>query len=355
MSTRNREAAGTRGTVTWRAIGATAAVVAVIGSLVGCGSSATTSPSASGPVGSSASPASATGTPTPAAYADTLRIGGVDWDSNGSEMDQLRQASGGPNGLPALTLGLGTFVQSALYRYDARDNGVPDLADGPCFVPGADGTIIRCRLVETTFHDGTSLTADDVAYTYALFQRPASVGAYLLGSLKEVRVVDARTVDFVLSAVDAMFMTMVLPSIPILPRHAVEAAYAEFVAATRDLSAADLTKLADTIDEEAGRDPPVCETRLGAVASLLAGIGVRLYREDFSRETGRFEACTYMGAAAWFIRLAATALETAAGPGADALDAVAAAFQLLRTDWEPIGTGPYRFVSEDADRVHLEA
>jgi len=354
MSTRNRQAAGTRGTAAWRAIGATAAVVAVIASLAGCGSSATSLPTASGPADGTASPASATATPTPAAYADTLRIGGVDWDSNGSEMGQLRQASGGPIGLPALTLGLGTFVHSALYRYDARDNAVPDLADGPCALQG-DGTVVRCRLIETTFHDGTPMTADDVAFTYRLFQRPTIFIAPATGSLKEVLVVDPRTVDFVLSAVDATFLTIVLPSIPILPRHAVEAAYADFVGATKGLTATDLTKLADTIDGEAGQDPPVCETRLDEVASLLSMIGVRLYREDFSRETGRFEACTYMGAVTWFLRVAATALETAADPAAAALDAVAAAFQLLSTDWEPIGTGPYRFVSEDADRVHLEA
>ena len=49
-----------------------------------------------------------------------------------------------------------------------------------------------------------------------------------------------------------------------------------------------------------------------------------------------------------FIRQAAAALEKATDPDAGALDAVAAAFQLLSTDWEPIGTGPYRFVSETA-------
>ncbi len=190
----------------------------------------------------------------------------------------------------------------------------------------------------------------------ALFQRPTSINAWMLGSLEEVRVVDPRTVDFVLSAVDATFMTEVLPSVPILPRHAVEAAYADFVAATKDLTAADLSKLADTIEEEVGRDPPVCETRLDEVASLLTTIGARLYREDFSRETGRLRArAPTWTRRAWFIRQAATALETAADPDAAALDAVAAAFQLLSTDWEPIGTGPYRFVSEDADGVHLEA
>ena len=39
--------------------------------------------------------------------------------------------------VPALTFG--RLVYSGLYRYDGRDNAIPDLADGPCFVPGADG------------------------------------------------------------------------------------------------------------------------------------------------------------------------------------------------------------------------
>jgi ABC-type transport system substrate-binding protein len=250
-------------------------------------------------------------------------------------------------------LGLGSLVHSALYRYDAYYNGIPDLADGPC-TPQGDGTVIRCRLIEATFHDGTPLTADDVVYTYEVFRRTWSSPA-TIGTLREARAVDPRTVDFVLASVDPTFLTNVLPSIPILPRHAVEAAYADFAAATKGLTAADLSKLAASIDEEVGRDPAVCTTRLDEVASLLTRIGVRLYREDFSRETGNFQACTYMSAASWFIGMAATAVETAGDPKSTEVDAVAAAFQLLSTDWEPIGTGPYRFVSETADRVHLEA
>ena len=141
-----------------------------------------------------------------------------------------------------------------------------------------------------------------------------------------------------------------LPEIPILPQHAVEASYAAFVAGTKDLRAKDLTKLADTIDEEMSRTPPVCTPRVDEVAALLAKIGVRLYREDFSRgATGTFDACDYLGTASGFIRQAADAL------GATGLDAVAAAYQLLSIDRQPIGTGPYRLVSEDANGIHLEA
>ena len=41
--------------------------------------------------------------------------------------------------------------------------------------------------------------------------------------------------------------------------------------------------------------------------------------------------------------------------GAAGLDAVVAADGLLSINWHPIGTGPYRLVSEDANGIHLEA
>ncbi len=169
------------------------------------------------------------------------------------------------------------------------------------------------------------------------------------GTLEEVRLVDERTVDFVLTAVDPTFLTVVLPNVQILPRHAVEASYAAFAAGTKDLGAAELATLADAIDEEISRDPPVCSPRVEQVAALLSKIGVTLYREDFPSATGAFDACAYLGIASGFIRQAGVAV------GLTGLDAVAAAWQLLSIDWRPIGTGPYRLVSEDADGVHLEA
>jgi ABC-type transport system substrate-binding protein len=335
---------------TWRECAAPFVAAILVATLTwGCGTPV--SPAPTGSTTPSAAAATATPAPTPsptAANADTLRIGGVDWGYQGMEMDQLRQASGGTGYWLTATIRLGTLVYSGLYRYDARYNAVPDLAHGPC-LPQADPKVIRCRIVETTFHDGTPLTADDVAYTYQLFMRPTIYNAGATGSLSEVRVVDPRTVDFVLSSVDPTFLSEVLPTVWIVSRRAVEAAYASFVSETKGLRAADLTKVADAIDEEVGREPPVCMTRLDAAGALLAKIGVRLYREDFSRATGTFQACTYMGAASGFIRQAAVALR------ASGVDGVAAAFQLLATDWQPIGTGPYRFVSEDADRLRVEA
>jgi ABC-type transport system substrate-binding protein len=304
----------------------------------GCGTQPTPAPTIAASATTPAAP-----TPSPAlARADTLRIGFGHY----FPFTDARHAS------VSLERGMvvpGSVIHAGLYRWDARFDVVPDLADGFC-QPQGDGTVIRCRLVGTTFHDGTPLSADDVAYSYAIQQRQTFPFAGVTGKLVEVRIVDPRTIDFVLAAIDPRFFSEVLPGVPILSRHAVEASYAAFAAGTKDLQAKDLTKLADAIDDEIGRDPPVCSARVEEVAGLLERIGVRLYREDFSRgATATFDACAYLGTASGSIRQAGVAI------GLTGLDAVAAAWQLLSIDWRPVGTGPYRLVSEDADGIHLEA
>jgi ABC-type transport system substrate-binding protein len=315
-----------------------------------CGTPSTPGPSTTPPAATS-TPAAM---PSPSsAYADTLTIG---WNP---KLD----AYGWPNAeygfrvatdaaqTGSLQITLASVVYSGLYRYDATFNVVPDLADGPC-LPQGDGTVLRCRIIETTFHDGSPLTADDVAYSYNLLLRPVfqmMYGEWQTATFKEARVVDARTVDIVLNSVDPSFLTDIVPWIPILPRHVVEAQYATFLAATKGLKAADLTKLADSIDKELSLDPPVCTTRLAEVAALLAKIGgYAFFREDFSR-TGTFDACAYMGTVSGYLRGVAGSL------GLTGIDAVAWAYWSLSIAKHPIGTGSYRFVSEDANRIHLEA
>jgi ABC-type transport system substrate-binding protein len=272
--------------------------------------------------------------PTPARE-DTLTIG---WNCNSNGAVHPCTTPGYRTGFSDTSSGVitpGNVIYSSLYRFDATMAAVPDLADGPC-LPQGDGSVIRCRLVETTFHDGTPVTTDDVAFSFDLQKPP--------GSLTDVRVVDPWTVDFVLSAVDPTFLTEILPTISIFPRHAIEAAYADWVATTKDLEAADLTALADAIDAETASDPPVCTVRLGQLRELLPQLGVQLYWEDYDDDP-----CAYLQAASPELRQAATALD------ATGLDAVMAAFSLFGTSWHTIGAGPYRLVSADAGRVHLEA
>src|SRR5512141_1028792 len=122
--------------------------------LLGCGPQATPSPTPA-----SIPPTTAT---APAAYADTLRVGFVPGDLERSFglYVGFRQASDIIN---QGTIVPRTVVHAALYRYDQRYQAAPDLAAGPCEPRGSDGTVIRCRIVETTFHDGTPVTADAVA------------------------------------------------------------------------------------------------------------------------------------------------------------------------------------------------
>jgi ABC-type transport system substrate-binding protein len=321
----------------------------------GCGSAATPSPLASS--ASAATPDGAASTvaeaPTPApttaapsanptpAYAEALRIG---WDpSPGSAFYGFRSAL---TYVDAHQLNLGTVVFGGLYWYDASFAAVPDLADGPC-LPQGDGTVIRCHLIEATFQDGTPVTADDVAYSYRLQMLFTQPGFNTFPGLEAVRVLDPRTVDFVLASVDSSFFSTGLAT-TILPRHAVEDAYAAFTTAMKGHTAAELTKLADAIDAGTSQDPPVCTAHLDDAASLIARLGVPLYREDFSRD-GTFDTCGWVGTASWYIRMAADSL------GTTGLAAVAAAYFDLRVDWEPIGTGPYRFVSQDADGIRVGA
>jgi ABC-type transport system substrate-binding protein len=329
------------GVAAWRVIGGWGAAALLVASLVsGCGSQPATPapPAAASPAATVR--ASPTPTPTPVAYADTMRVG---WNTNTNpeSFRGLALATWSPS------INYTSLVYSGLYRYDDHLNAVPDLADGPC-LPQADPMVIRCRIIDTSFHDGTPLTADDVAYTFRLFSAGGFASIWT-GRLIETRVVDPKTVDFVLSAVDPTFLTERLPAVPILSRHAVEAAYADFVARTKDLTAEGLQQLVDTIGEELGRDPPACTTRLDEMETLLAKLGARLYREDYPQANGTLDPCWWMAAASEAIQYVAWALG-ASGPEATMQALVF--FGLFR----PLpGTGPYRLVSQAADRVHFEA
>jgi ABC-type transport system substrate-binding protein len=349
VATRVRRGARTEpGAAAWRVIGGWGAAALLVATLAsGCGDQPVPSATPTGattPTATAAPPPTPAPTPTPVAFADTLRVGWVPGElETGFGMYQgFRQLSGAeyPN-----RIRLQNTVMAALYRLDARYGAVPDLADGPCVPPGDDPTVLRCRLVETTWHDGTPVTADDVAFVHGLWMR---LGWF--ANLKEVRVVDPRTVDFVLTKVDGSFPAGLSSlAFTMQPRHAFEAAYADFRARTNSLEAADLTRLADTVDEELARDPPVCTTRLDEVGALIDTIGLRLYREDFSLgQAGTFDSCAYMAIASGWIRAAGDAL------AANTLDA-AVGRGLLSIDTRPIGAGPYRFVSEDAKGIHLEA
>ena len=116
--------------------------------------------------------------------------------------------SGPPNGRTSRI----QLVYNGLYRYDDSLSPVPDLAAVPCDV-SEDQVTITCRLVEATFHDGSQLTADDVAFTFEVGRREIPPGClFAFGRcfgdiLESATAVDERTVEFKLSRPDATFLT----------------------------------------------------------------------------------------------------------------------------------------------------
>lgn len=243
---------------------------------------------------------------------------------------------------------------SALYRYDDTYAPVPDLADGPCQV-GDDQLTITCRIVEATFHDGSALTADDVAFTFELGRRhPDCLWAFFdcYGHMLEsVAALDVRTVEFRLVEPNATFLTLILPSVYIDSRAVVEAAYAPLAERAATLDAAEYRAAADAMTAELQSGDSDCESSLAEAEALLESAGVEPPpRDQFVRADATFNACMYAEWVATFVSDVGRSLE------ASGLDAIALAYRSLSTQRAPIGTGPFQFVGvEDGTRLRLEA
>ena len=195
-----------------------------------------------------------------------------------------------PGGRPDLPVQL---LYNAIYRYDDSFAPVPDLASEPCDV-SADGLTVTCSLVETTFHDGTELTADDVVFTYELARRHPDClfgfGACAGDVLESVTAPDARTVEFRLKQPDATFLTLYLPQITIDSQAVVEAAYAPLAERAPTLDAAAYGSAADRIEEEFGAEQPDCEGALEGTDELFEGAALEpLPREQFIQADGEFD------------------------------------------------------------------
>jgi len=256
-----------------------------------------------------------------------------------------------PSSRPELATQL---AYNGLYRYDDSLAPVPDLAAEPCDV-SADGLTITCRLVETTFHDGTPLTADDVAYTYELGRRhPDCLWAFseCFGEvLQSATALDDRTVEFRLTQPDARFLTLILPGVMIDSRAVIEAAYAPLAEKAPSMDAAEYQAASDEIFAQLGSDAPDCESSLSQAEALLQAAAIEpIPRDLFHRADGTFDVCMYAEWSAVFLSNIAQSL------AAQGLDAVALAYQTLSFNRAPIGTGPWKFVRvQDGNRAIFEA
>lgn len=256
-----------------------------------------------------------------------------------------------PGARPDLVVPL---LYSSLYRPDDSYTPVPDLADGPCDVAD-DQVTITCRIIEATFHDGTALTADDVAFSFELGRRHPdclwAFGECYGHMLESVTALDLRTVEFRLSTPNAVFQTLILPGVYIDSRAVVEAAYAPLAQRAETLDAAKYHAAADGILAQLESEVPDCEAGLPEAEALLEAAGVEAPpRDHFVQADAAFDPCLYAQWVATFVSDAGRSLE------ADGLDAIAFAYRTLAFQRAPVGTGPFRYVGvDDGTRLQLEA
>jgi ABC-type transport system substrate-binding protein len=242
------------------------------------------------------------------------------------------------------------LVYSGVYRLDANYAPVPDLAAEPC-ATSADLLVITCRLHEASFHDGTPLTARDVAFTYELLMSdacrlPPCGPEGIMGQLEAVSALDERTVEFRLAQPDASFFTTVLPSILIEPRDSVERAFAEFAASSAGADPGALEAAASGLQAalaEQSECGPELDPTLADAESAAAALGLALRtRDDYERTAGSASAgCAFGEYLARVLGDAADAVRL------DGTDAIAAAYRILEVPAIPVGTGPWRVRSID--------
>jgi ABC-type transport system substrate-binding protein len=249
------------------------------------------------------------------------------------------------------------FVYSGVYRLDDALAPVPDLAEEPCAI-SADLLLVTCVIRDATFHDGTPVTADDVAFTYQLLISGACRMPLLCaaeGSLLEAaRAIDQRTVEFRLSGPDPAFITSVLPEVLIEPRDRIESAFAEFTDASGGADAASLEAAAARLDQALRPEDPArpgevleCDSPEEIVLAEAETVIAEIPRELRSRDAygvgagGAFDTCAYGD---YLVRVLTDTADALTMTG---VDAIAAAYRILEFPAIPVGSGPWRVLSID--------
>lgn len=237
---------------------------------------------------------------------------------------------------------VGQFVYSGVYRLDATQSPVPDLAEAPCAV-SSDLLVITCSLREASFHDGTPLTADDVAYTYQLLlseacRLPICVSPDL-ERFAAATALDERTVEFRLAEPDPAFTTVVLPGIRIEPRARVERAFAQFVEAADGADPASLAALSSRVAPLSPNGLPECapseEALLAEAEVAIADMGIVVRSRD-AYATGRGGASDEC---AYFEYLGRVLTDASDALNLTGIDATAASYAILEHP-TPVGSGP---------------
>jgi ABC-type transport system substrate-binding protein len=255
------------------------------------------------------------------------------------------------------------LIYDFLYTLDDTLTPVPQLAADLCTV-SEDEITWTCTLRDgATFHNGDPITVDDVVYTFQLAisdNCTFNPSVCLAPFVESVEATDESTVVFTLIDPYAPFATTILTGIGIESKNVIEAAYADYAGGVEGLNpdevaaAAEALGAAVTAGESAG-----CHDAATTAADILDQAGIEhgaledFVVEDDPATTDVDE--TDDGECAFADSMAVPLQSVADSLASEGIDAVAAAYQLLSFNREPVGSGPYMLDSCTLDGCVLKA
>lgn len=247
-------------------------------------------------------------------------------------------------------------IYNALYTANNKLAMVPDLA-ASLPTTSADGLTWTVKLrTDVKFHDGTSMTADDVKFSYDIMSstncsQNSDVCSSIADNVASVTVVDPATVTFVLKQKFAPFLTSGLGAVYIMPKKAITDSFTKLQGTAASGAAAVATEnkkvqaalAADACS--ADKPPASCDaaTYVAEIEPLLTAAGVKLpdkgaYKDD----KGNVDNSAYgtqLASQLDDLNKTLTSTQT---------DQIAASLRIIDYSNAPIGTGPYKWVSYTA-------
>jgi len=247
------------------------------------------------------------------------------------------------------------FLYDGIYRYDNTLTPQPNLSESLADVSD-DGKVWTIKLKPgLKFHDGTDLTSADVVQSYQIAASPNcryNPSICLTGFTTAIEAVDDLTVKFTLKDPLATFATVYLPAIGIESKDAIDASYQKYLAGTKQLTAEAVKAALDAVDAEtktptgpAGTDGKATvnwDALIPQLEQIITSAGQKAPDKTsptYQNEDGSLNAELYGTALATQVK---AINETFVG---DQLDALAAAYPYLDFQNNPVGSGPFKFVS----------
>ena len=243
------------------------------------------------------------------------------------------------------------LIYDFLYTLDDTLTPVPQLAADLCEV-SEDEITWTCTIVDNAFfQNGDPITVDDVVYSYQLAiseNCTYNPSVCLTDFAESAEAVDESTVEFTLLEPYAPFATTILPGIGIESQAVIEDAYEEYSGGTEGLTAEEVQAVVDELTGTSGAeepDPNACLEAANSAAEILDEAGIEhSAQEDFvvedDPETPDADE-TDTGECSWAGDLLTPMTSVANSLASEGIDAVAAAYQLLSFNREPVGSGPY--------------